>query len=345
MNFVDISGFGHSGKSVLSELFKEFDGFNVPDINFEFNLIRIQGGLIDLSYSLCENWSPIRSDSAIRRFTKLIDRIGPSATLKKPISLFKSNGMNYDSAFNNKFSFHSYNYINSLINFKYKGYWPYQFIDEPYYIQFIERLKSNIGINLNKSSTITVSAPSNFISLTKDYLNNLFQEITDINDNYIITHNALEPFNPTKGMSFFENGKIIVVQRDPRDIFSSAASQLEGFIPNFEKKSYWAIKNSFLRVDNVDEFIYRQKLYFNQVQKYQDNENVLRLKFEDIVLNYENTLQEIFIFLGVDDKIHKKKQKYFIPNKSIKNIGLWRSNTDQKIINKIYKELNEFCYK
>ena len=47
MKFIDISGCGNSGNSTLSDLFKKFDGFVVPHYNFEFNLLRIQGGLLD----------------------------------------------------------------------------------------------------------------------------------------------------------------------------------------------------------------------------------------------------------------------------------------------------------
>ena len=44
---VDISGYGHSGKGAVCDILKEFDGFYVSHYNFEFNLLRVQDGLID----------------------------------------------------------------------------------------------------------------------------------------------------------------------------------------------------------------------------------------------------------------------------------------------------------
>ena len=38
MRIIDISGFGHSGKSVVCDILKEINNFHVSEYNFEFNL-------------------------------------------------------------------------------------------------------------------------------------------------------------------------------------------------------------------------------------------------------------------------------------------------------------------
>ena len=55
---VDIAGFGNSGKSIVSDYLKEFKNIYVPRKDFEFNLLRGPGGLIDMHYGLVENWTP-----------------------------------------------------------------------------------------------------------------------------------------------------------------------------------------------------------------------------------------------------------------------------------------------
>ena len=70
--------------------------------------------------------------------------------------------------------------------------------------------------------------------------------------------------------------------------------------------------------------------------------NILRLNFEDIVLNYNSSLKVIKDFLDIDTK-HIKKYKYFNPRKSEKNIGLWRKYHNQEDMQLIYSKLKQYC--
>lgn len=342
MNFLDISGFGHSGKGVITDILREFDGFQVPHYNFEFNLLRIQGGLIDLKHALVDNWSPIRSDAAIRRFSKLVNRIGPKASIFSPQTLFYSNGMNYDAYFNNKFSEISRDYIFSLISSSYFGVWPYTKIDELPLKQFISRLKTRMGI----SSTLIevyISDPDDFHIKTKKYLNDLFATVKKNDSKVLITHNSIEPFNPTNGLDLFDNSKLIVVQRDPRDIYASTIVSEEAFIPQYETKYNLLLKKNMLG-SSIDSFIERQELYYRHINTHYDNEKILRLRYEDIVLNYEKILVQLYKFLGENSSVHAQKGKFFKPELSAKNIGLWKKIPDQKAISKIENVLKPYCY-
>lgn len=50
--FLDLSSYGFSGKHAVINLAREFKGYHVPHFKFEFNLIRIQGGIRDLKNAL-----------------------------------------------------------------------------------------------------------------------------------------------------------------------------------------------------------------------------------------------------------------------------------------------------
>ena len=68
--FLDLSGFGISGKGAFIDLLREFDNYDTPRPDFEFGLIRIKDGLLDLKCSLVDNWSPVRSDVSIKKPAK-----------------------------------------------------------------------------------------------------------------------------------------------------------------------------------------------------------------------------------------------------------------------------------
>ena len=342
MKFVDISGFGHSGKGIITDTLKEFHGYQVPIHNFEFNLIRIQGGLIDLKFALVDNWSPIRSDAAIRKFTKLINRIGPKATLYSPKTLFYSNGMNYDSYFNGQFSKISKDYISSLISATYLADWPFHIIDESPLNQFINRIKGVIRYPASMKK-VFLSDPVEFNNKTNKYLNDLFDTVIQKGSSVIVTHNAFEPFNPSNGINLFENAKQIIVQRDPRDIYASLSIIKDAHIPKYEVDSNWKLKKNMLG-KSVDLFINRQVQYYRNLNINNDNDKVLRLRYEDIILNYNKTLLKIYDFLQETPMVHKRKGEFFKPELSSKNIGLWKKFPNQTEISKIENELKVYCY-
>ncbi len=344
MCFVDISGFGHSGKGVVTDLLREFEGFQVPHYNFEFNLIRIQGGLIDLKHALVDNWSPVRSDAALRRFGRLIRRIGPKASINVPLSMFYSNGMNYDEMFKGQFSKLSYEYMDSLIQSSFISEWPYQMIDDSPSKQFVQRLKSKLKIKEQFLTKVYLTSidEDTFVRKTNAYLRDLFGLISTKNDKVIVTHNALEPFNPITGLNLLPNSKLIVVQRDPRDIYASVIAS-DGYIPGYETNRHWQIKLAMLGLDDINVFCDRQLIYYNQVRKI-DDPNVLRLRFEDLIVKYESTLLRIYQFLGEKSAIHINKHKYFNPDESLKNIGLWKNLKNDNNLSVIEKRMPEFLF-
>ena len=111
--YIDINGTGNSGKSTITDLLREFEGVFLYDHLFEFDLIRIQGGLIDLKHNIHDYWSPIRADYAVQRFMKTAKRLSNS-NFEQIQSKIESYGTNYEKIFNNKFIEETEKYVNSL---------------------------------------------------------------------------------------------------------------------------------------------------------------------------------------------------------------------------------------
>ena len=52
--FPDLSGYMFSVKSSVIDLIREFKGYYVPNYRYEFPLIRIQNGIMDLEKALID---------------------------------------------------------------------------------------------------------------------------------------------------------------------------------------------------------------------------------------------------------------------------------------------------
>lgn len=345
MKIIDVCGYGHSGKGILTDFFKEFENFTVHDSLFEFNLLRIQGGIIDLKHNLVDNWSPIRSDSAVRRFKNLIKKIGTKASLSNLYSLGTSTGNNYDYFFNNKFIELSNEYIDKLILDSAKKTWPYRKIDESFIEIFYSRLKNKI-FKIEKEHEFFLVSSNNFMDSTRSYLDKLFLNYKNYKSKIIVTNNMIEPYNPSYSLNFFYNAKSIIVQRDPRDIYASLYVNNENkFLPNYLKKSaLWKQKKSFLLAYDIDKFILQQKNLYDNSNISNDCDKVLRIRFEDVILNYEESRKKILRFTEISEKKHIKKFQYFNPKFSSKNVGIWKQKQNDTNIKKIMNELPNLCY-
>ena len=121
--------------------------------------------------------------------------------------------------------------------------------------------------------------------------------------------------------------KVIVVDRDPRDLY-------------ILQKLYW--KDNVFPTDTPSSFI----KWFRGTRKNKTiNENVLYLNFEDLICNYELTLKKIAAFLQIDLSNHTQKFAFFNPKVSIHNTRLWINQKDlSSDIEIIEQELQEYCY-
>ncbi len=333
--FLDLSGYMFSGKAAVSDLLREFDGYSVPNYRAEFDLIRVSNGLLDLKIAL-DNWSWVRSDAAIRSFIKLTNVMAKSP---RGVQKIFTPGFAYDSRYSD-FSKHTNTFINDITDDSWRMKWPYELI----HITTLEFIWLRIiGKIMNVQSWPEIDyhlcSGKDFISHAKKYLLNILTSGLGSSDGTLVTHNMLEPYNPSSAFCFFDDIKSIVVDRDVRDIYLTGTIYSKGF--NDVVPLYSRIIGAF----DIDIFIKRQKI-LRAKTNYQKHDHVLRVQFENLILNYEETLKEVILFLGDTPQNHVNKFKYFNPEKSKQNIGLWR-NAPKKMfsnLDKIEKELPELCF-
>ena len=160
---------------------------------------------------------------------------------------------------------------------------------------------------------------------TKKYFEDLFEGMgvnkSIMVDGLIATH-SLDDIS-----TFFDDLRIIIVRRDPRDVYLS-------------EKYIW-------RTDTVPREVADFCKWFRvRMNSYNYQKSVvLNIRFEDLIFDYENTVSKIEHFSGINSNTHVARQKYFIPEVSRNNCRIWeRYPNEKKNMKIIEKELSEWIY-
>ena len=334
---VDLSGLGNSGKGIISDYLLEFDNTYVPAKDLEFNLLRAPGGLMDMHYSLVENWTPIRSDNSIRRFKKLIKRLGSRTKFKSTSEMFNAAGFRYEDFYPGFFNLTN-NFLNDVISFSYRGLWPYVDYSSGTFDLIFKRIfsKLNRKIILEK---IYFSDVENFSKKINDYTYGILDLAINKEFDVYTTHNAFEPFEAERYLNIMKKSKLIVVKRDPRDLYTNIT------LGNKEKSGFYKkMKPSFYNLSaasNLNDFILYQKKMLTYLQNLK-HQNLLIIDFAEFICNYEYVSKKINLFLGLKKENHVNKFKYFNPKKSIKNVGIYKNFSDINSIKLIENKLENY---
>ena len=128
---------------------------------------------------------------------------------------------------------------------------------------------------------------------------------------------------------YFRSLKMIYIWRDPRDVFAAAneGREREGYIPS--------------QPDRFVEWYMRGIGCFNGVE----DEDLMLLRFEDLVMNYEDSVLRIEQFLGIDPSAHVRARTCFVPSMSFDwSVGRWQKYVNQDHIKYIESHLSAYCY-
>jgi hypothetical protein len=157
------------------------------------------------------------------------------------------------------------------------------------------------------------------------FLDKIFKSI-DAKD-YIVLDQFISP-NVDDDMlkSYVKNLKRIHVYRDPRDVFATAISLNVPWLPKTPQEFIGFYKRA------------RNNTVIGQ------NKKILYIRFEDLVLNYDENSKKIMDFIGLKKENHKYVKGFFDPSISKNNVGLYKRINRDKDIELIKNELKEFCY-
>lgn len=347
LQFIGVSGVGNSGKSALVEMLKETDSIKVFDRFFEFDFVRVTDGILDLYHHICEAWSPVRSDSAVKRFRQLAYTMGTDPKWYDVFGLARSSSQRYDRVFKNQFIAESLAYVNSFVKLTYHGIWPYDMVRLPPFPRFVRKCIRRLGYERAVHFDINVVDADDFVESTYRYLCRLYQCAFDRPYRAVVLSNAVEPYNAAWTLNVLKNTKLIVVLRDPRDIYISAVNPKK---MKHGDKDLVAIENkggskSFLPTDDIELFVRRQRLLMEKLGDTSIEPRVLIVWFEDLILNYDQTRRNVFEFLGMDEEEHKRPKTIFKPEVSLKYICLWKNYSRQDEVRYLESELKDYLYR
>ena len=162
---------------------------------------------------------------------------------------------------------------------------------------------------------LSYTTPSEFYSRARILLDKFFLQMGISNSNIILDQFVL-PHNLYRIENYFEdNCKVIVVDRDPRDVF-------------LLNKYYWGKANATVPYSfNVEKFC-SNYIKMRQAEKLVENRNILRIHFEDLIYNYDSSVFQILSFLDIPKNLHKDKMTKFVPEKSKKNTQIFNRNME-----------------
>lgn len=331
MKIITCASYYGSGSSAITDLVSEFS--SVQSLSEEeFRFIHDPDGISDLEYNLVENFNRHNSGHALKRFKKIVDFYSGNIITKR-----------YEKYFLGNWKKCSYEFIDNLTDFTYFGWWQYDLLDRGTFFYFRKRvinkiLKSTVWINKPERTLNTMkkeitycSHPTEeaFLNSTRKYISELFGSINDGSD-FMMVDQLVPPTNLKRYLRYFDDIKVIVVDRDPRDLY-------------ILEKYYW--KDGVIPT-SVVEFCkwYKYTRAHRNVEPF-NGDKVCYIQFEDLIYNYEKTLKRIIDWLGLDPLDHKKKMKLFNPEISKKNTLTWiNSQCDLKDIKYIEGELVDYLY-
>lgn len=322
MVIITSTGYHGTGSSAITDLLSEYDVVH-PNSEFEIKLLYDYHGINDLFYYLTKR--PIRevSNYAIRDFYKQCMRWATNGT-----------SMNYEIYFNNSFMKYTKEYIDELGGKYFGMYYLADAFDNKAVRTFIYKAINKVYrtiylrfIHKDHSESFTKSIPvfmerepfymheveeERFIDITRKYLRKLFSSMSD--KPYMIVDHFVSTSTIDDCTRYLDDARVFVVDRDPRDIFLSARYRWRAMdIPS----------------NDVNVFCDYYK-WSREIPEHNDKSKIMRVQFEDLIFNYDETVSKIELWLGLSPDSHKYPKKRFDPKVSGTHCRLWEQYPHEK---------------
>lgn len=325
--FTCASYFG-TGSSALTDLLSEYNNVH-PNDEFEFRFIHDPDGVRDLEYHLIENHNREGSGTALKRFKKSVDFNSGTWFNKK-----------YETYFHGDYKKISYEYIDALTDFKYKGFWQFDLANRSRFAYYFLGVfnKINIKLKAKKASILPkevtyCSHPSEekFIEATKEYTSKLMDSLNKEKKPYMVIDQIVPSSNTADCFKYFKDEVFVfIVDRDPRDVYMLC-------------KTIWRWDHLFPH-DSVESWCKWYK-YNRESGGKQIDKHIMYVQFEDLIYHYEDTVKKIEAFSGLSASEHNEKFKRLNPKRSFYNTKIFlRDKRWEKDIKKIEELLPEYLY-
>lgn len=306
MKYIISASYYNTGSSAITDLLREFSNVTIPEGGCEWRFLQDPDGVRALEYYLIENNHRHNTSHAIKRFMKMCE-----ITQKRW----------YSKSVGDIFIQSTRRYIDNIVELKSETHWLYDNFEKPFSFRVLsklyymyarivniirkERICTNILSLTHEMGYYTHISKEDFYKYTRQYINDIFSECEK--KEYIMIDQLVPASNTMDYLNYFENNaKVIIMERDPRDVFLFAKLYGDGVMPR-----------------KVDEWC----KWYEITRKHRDyetyDENKVKLvQFEDLIYKYDETLDDILKFLGIDKINHVNPKMMFNPDVSIVNTNI-----------------------
>ena len=332
MRVISCTGYYGTGSSAVTNLFAEFDNICCLGEN-EYRFLHEPDGIADLEYNIVENNNRHNTSNAIKNYIKYV------RTMKK-------NCYGIYDVFEDEFDKATDEFIDNITELKTRTWWTKDRLDRGPLFSFIDRvysftkrlfkgeLKTEIRYSLltdREPAYYSAIDEETFLSAVRRYINRLLSFVNKNKLPYVMVDQMVPPTNTKRFLRYFDDVKIIVTDRDPRDLY---------LLERFEWK--WGV----IPVKDVKDYVE----WFKITRKFsrpsdEDKSRVMRVYFEDMIYDYDNTTRRLIEFVGLDVSEHVRPKTVFDPSRSVKNTNLMSKYPQAaKEIEYITAELKDYLY-
>lgn len=331
MRFISCASYYGTGSSAVTDFVSEFDSvYSFTDEEFRF--LQDPDGVASLEWNLVHHFDRHTSGHAIKRYQHLV-------------KLYCGNvfGRKYEGFFHGNWKKCSDEYIAELTDFTFHGWWNWDLYDRGSFFVFRKRIVNKLlhmtlwrnqperCLNTMAGEITYCSHPTEekFLEATRRYIRNLFSSVCG-DAQTVMVDQIVSPTNLSTYLRYFDDIKVAVVDRDPRDIFV-----LEKYV--------W--KDGIIPTD-VETFC----KWFRYTRSHRETDDlntksVRFVQFEDMVYRYDQTAEALADWLGLRPEDHKSPRSRFDPARSVNNTQTWKKvPCDQEEIAYIRRELKEYLY-
>ena len=342
---ISTSGYYSTGSSAVFALLQEYSSctegrlhdWQIKGIDYEQALLYTPDGLFDLEDKLLIGNSIHRSDEAIRKFRLEMMR------------LYKNNYIwigGFKKLLGSQFMDNVDGFIESIVQYTVEGHWEFHYGNNRFNLR---KLLGSIKHKLLGEKIIGDFAkmPSyimderlyysfvrqdEFYKNAKKFIYSYFDLVSEGKGENLILNHFLLPHNFYRIPFYFDDDfRVIVVDRDPRDVYVMEKYRIRE-------------DHSLLPCDSVENFVSFWKNLRESERKIDDN-RIIRVQFEDLIYKYDETVLRIEQLCGLSSQEHVNAKKIFSPTKSKYNTQLFkRDHKWDEEIEYIQNELSEYLY-
>ena len=337
MQIIAMGYFG-TGSSAITHLLKEYEDITDGGFDtYEHLPLYTPHGLFDLEDTLLYSNSLFRSDAAIREFISAMERLD-----KTDFGWFGG----YQKRYGEEFGRLTKRFVESIKQFETEGNWFYDYVEKEkatYYIKDVIKkilgkavgeIGHRICIESDNKIFFSFVEPSQFYKAAKQFVDDYIRMINKTGKKDIVLDQLILPQQLKRINNYFdEESRFIVVDRDPRDVYIIT-------------KYIWPqiLKGPHVFPTDVEKFVDFYKK-FRAFEEKNEDKRIIRIRFEDLIYRYDETVQVIERFLSINPQRHINKQAIFIPEKSIYNTQNFTMKEEwKKEVSIIEKEFPELLY-